>query len=41
MKLILNNLTVTKSDKGYTLVIILQDDYNEKNKRIITNNNFT
>lgn len=40
-KLTQNNLTVTKSNKENTLVIIHQDDYNQKINEFITNNNFT
>jgi hypothetical protein len=30
----------TKADKGNTLVILYQDDYNNKIEEFITNNNF-
>jgi hypothetical protein len=39
--LIQNNLTVTKADKGNTLVIIHQDENNKKISEFITSNNFT
>jgi hypothetical protein len=36
-----NNLIVTKADKGNTLLIVQQDEYNKKVDEFITQNNFT
>jgi quinol monooxygenase YgiN len=36
-----NNLAVTKADKGNTLIVMHQDEYNQKVDEFITQNNFT
>jgi hypothetical protein len=40
MKLVQNNLIITKADKGDTLVIIQKDDYYQKIDEFITENQF-
>jgi hypothetical protein len=39
--MIQNHLIITKADKGNTLVIMHEHDYNEKVEEFISNNNFT
>jgi hypothetical protein len=40
-KMMQNHLIITKADKGNTLVIIHEHEYNEKVQEFISNNNFT
>ena len=40
-KLLKNKAFVTKADKGNSIVILYQDDYNKKVEDFISNNNFT
>ena len=40
-KLLKNTAFVTKADKGNSIVILYQDDYNTKVEDFISNNNFT
>jgi hypothetical protein len=40
LKICQNQLTITKADKGNTLVIMYKEDYNNKIEEFITKNNF-